>query len=426
MSKKKILFLPAGGGLAHVGRCAELARELRKRGFQVFFGIGKWAKIVLEKEGLPFTVIPEVSREIFEKKIRRFNLSVFTLRMIEDFVKAELTLYKKQKPSLVVADTRPTAFISTKVAGIPLVTIAATEATPFYDFKKTKIRLPSYWSRFLPKRLINILEKERGEDFLKKITPPLIRLMMADQLFRSNLVLLKHKLKPLIDPLEGFLGDLTFLLDPPFFKPVKPLPQNVKIVGPIFWRGVTKLPSWAKKIEKGKREGRATVYLTAGGTGDKKIFEQCLEFLSKTPYQVIATIGNTAPLSEIRAPKREGIFLTDFLPGDWAMKKADLVIFPGGNSTCYQALLAGCPQIGIPTNIDQEDNLNQLEKLGTAVLIDPFRELSKKRLLESIKKILADKKYRANTVRLQKKLSESGGVKKAADLIEGFLEGRQV
>jgi len=415
--KKKIVFLPAGLGLAHTGRCVMLAKELKKRGFDIFFGVGEHAKIVLEKENFPFKILPEGSFETYEKKIRRLNPSIFTFRMIKDFVKAEISLFEKETPSLVVADSRPTAFVSTKIAQIPLVSITGTQVTPFYDFKETKIRFPSYWSRFLPKRLIKLLEKKQGENFLKKIVPPLFKLLTAEQLFKFNLVLLKFKKQPVTSFLDFFLGDLTLLLDPPFFRPVKPLPDNVKIVGPIFWQGVGRLSSWVEKIEKAK----ITIYLTAGGTGDKKIFEKCLEFLSETSYQIIATIGNTAKLSEVKVVKRKEIFLTDFLPGEWAMKKADLVIFPGGNSTCYQALYNGCPQIGIPVNIDQEDNLSQLLKLGTVITIDPFKELDREMLLKSIGKILTDKKYRENTKKLQKKLLKYNGKKTAADLIEKFL-----
>lgn len=421
MKRGKILFLPTGLGLAHTGRCAVLAKELKKRGFEVFFGVGEHAKVVLEKEGLPFKILPEVSVEIYEKRFRRLNPSIFTKEMIEDFVDSELALFEKEKPSLVIADTRPTTRISTKIAQIPQVSLAGTETTPFYDYKKAKIRLFLYWSRFLPKRIVRILEKEQGENFLKKIGLPLLRLITAEQLFKFNLVLLKFKQKPITDFFEFFLGDLTLLLDLAEFKPVKKLPNHVKFVGPIFWPGVKKLPSWVKKVEKGKKEKRVTIYLTAGGTGDKEIFEKCLKILSETLYQIIATIGNTARVSEIKAPKREGIFLTDFLPGEWAMKKADVVIFPGGNSTCYQALFSGCPQIGIPVNIDQEDNLNQLVRLGTAIVIDSYKELSSEILLKSIKKILENKKYRENSKILQKKLLRYNGKEKAADLIERFL-----
>lgn len=422
MKRKKMLFLPTGLGLAHTGRCAVLAKELKKRGFQVFFGVGEHAKIVLEKEDLPFKILPEFSFEVYEKKLRRLNPVIFTKKMVEDFVLAELSLFEKEKPDLVLADTRPTAFVSTRVAQIPLVSLVNTEVTPFYDFKKAKLSFPLYWSRFLPKRLVTILEKKEGENFLKKIASPLLKLLSADQLFKFNLVLLKFKKKPVTNFFEFFLGDLTLLLDPLFLKPVKPLPENVKVVGPLFWHGVKKLPTLVEMVERGKKEKRVTIYLTAGGTGDKEIFEKCLKILSQTSYQIIATIGNTAKLCQIKVPKREGIFLTDFLSGEWAMKKADLVIFPGGNSTCYQALFAGCPQIGIPVNIDQEDNLNQLARLGTTVVIDPYKELSSKTLLKSVKKILENKKYEENTKRLQKILLRYNGKKNAADLIEKFLE----
>ena len=103
------------------------------------------------------------------------------------------------------------------------------------------------------------------------------------------------------------------------------------------------------------------------------------------------------------------------------MRQAQAVIFPGGNSTCYQAISAHCPQIGVPVNIDQEDNLNQLVRLGTAIVLDPFK-IDRKRLLGAVEKIIDEEKYRQKTRKLAKVLARYNGKKKAADLIEKFLK----
>ena len=50
---KKIFLLPAGIGLAHIGRLVMIARELEKLNAQVIFGAGSDAVALLKRMQLP-------------------------------------------------------------------------------------------------------------------------------------------------------------------------------------------------------------------------------------------------------------------------------------------------------------------------------------------------------------------------------------
>lgn len=413
MKKKKILFLPAGIGLAHVGRCTSLAKELKTRGYDIFFGIGKHSSIVVEKEGFPYQLISEVAWEIYEGKFRKLNPSIYSFEMIEKFVKEELALIRQEKPDLIVADIRPTAKISASIAKIPLVSILNVDASRYYDYSKVKIRFPGYWFSKLSPVLRDIIDSKVSETILKKVAPFFLRTFTLEQLVKFNFVLIKYNKIPLFSFLDFFLGDTSILVDIPQLRPVRKLPAQVHLVGPIFWEGAKEFPNWSNKLNSKK----PMIYLTISGTGDKKVCQKIVDNLKDEQYQVVVTVGNVCRTSDIRMPGRSDFFITQFVSGAWIMSKASVIIFPGGVSTAYQALKAGVPQIGIPVNLDQEDVVNQLVRLGTAVMIDPY-SFDKKKLLDSIHTVLEEKSFKKSTLKIKKIMLQYNGVKTAADIIE--------
>src|SRR4029077_7447080 len=75
-------------------------------------------------------------------------------------------------------------------------------------------------------------------------------------------------------------------------------------------------------------------------------------------------IITTAGLADI--PSSRNIFVYDFLPGEAAMRAADVTICQGGSGTVNQAIAAGCPFVGIASTSDQEWNLDRALRLGLA------------------------------------------------------------
>jgi UDP:flavonoid glycosyltransferase YjiC (YdhE family) len=219
-----------------------------------------------------------------------------------------------------------------------------------------------------------------------------------------------------LDPFQILLGDLNLILDLPEYRPLRELPDNTKIVGPIFWEAKCKLPKWAKEIDKQQK----IIYVSASGTGDREVFIKTLEFLQETDFTVVATTGNTLKPSSVNI-KNSNIFITDYLPGDWIMKKAAVAIFPGGNGTAYQALHYGVPQVCTPLHLDQEDNANQLERLGTGLVINPYVNFSQDALLNAVGRVVVDKKYKINAMHFQKVISGYNGVQTAAKEIVKFM-----
>lgn len=418
-TKKKILFLPIGIGLAHIGRLLVLAKELKKRGYEVVFGAGGQAPEVIKRESLPYRLLPELPRKALTKA-RKADPVIYTLGTIERFVEAELKLYEQEAPDLVIADARATAKISTRIAKLPLVTLNNVNVTKFYDYSRAGFPIPSqFMGRFIPQKIIKSLEWEWVQkNVLSKIGTRLVETILLKELLKFNIVLLKNNRRPLKSLYELFMGDLTLLCDAPFFRPTKKLPAGVTSVGPIFWEPKVKLPSWAKRISTKKPE--EIIYLTAAGTGDDKLFTELLGYLTKQPLTVIATTGNAIEAEKVVKKKWGNAYITQFLPGSWAMEKSELVIFFGGNSTAYQALASGTPQIVLPTHVDQQDNARQLKRLGTAITLSPHN-LSKRVVSDAISKVLEDKSFKKRAEKYKDLMGKYNGPRNAAQEIEKFL-----
>lgn len=414
---RKALFLPVGIGLAHVGRMAVLAKELQKKGIRVVFGAGGDAIPILKRENLPFKTLLEFDRKVYDEKVKKNNPFVYTRRLVEEFVNDELRLYRKEKPDVIVYDTRLTAKISAVIAGIPTVSITNVDATPFYDFSQVKFPSQTVFARFLPVKTLSLLQQKYSQRLLSRIGPNVLKAILLGEIIRLSPALFKLGFRLSFDPYQFFLGDLTLLADIEEYRPIKKLPGGVKIVGPIFWDGSEELPDWQKSIE-----GRSDIiYVTAAGTGDKIIFLKTLEYLKDSDFTIVASTGNTLKLSEVNVsyPK---LFVADFLPGSWIMSKAKLVIFPGGNATAYQALYHGVPQICTPFHFDQEDNANQLERLQTGIIVNPYHNFTKRVLLKAVRKILYSRKYYKNAQKIREILKRCDGKKRAVEEIIKFLK----
>jgi UDP:flavonoid glycosyltransferase YjiC (YdhE family) len=415
----KILFIPMEYGIAHTGRLLMVAKELSKLKHEIVFSAGPLTKTLLKSENIRYEILPEISKEALTK-LQNLKTNFYSVNTIEHFVDSELELYNRLQPDAVVSDLRATVKISTKIAKIPHITVNNANVTKYYDYSQAKFPVPTFFlSEFIPAYLVQQLERKWiNHNIVSRLGPPLVNTLLAEQFVKFNFVLGKHRKKPIRSFYDFLEGDLSLISDASFYRPLKKLPQHVKQVGPIFWQPEIKLPPWQKKVIDHKKNGGKVVYVTLGGTGDKSVFEQVLNNLSDFPALFVATTGNVAKPSQIDTPLN--CIITNYLPGDWIDSYSDAIIFFGGNLTAYQALANGVPQLVLPLHVDQQDNANQLNRLGTGITLNPYK-LSKKVLIQNLSLILYDKIYKEKTAKYQMLLKKLNGPKKAAKEINSFL-----
>jgi len=109
---------------------------------------------------------------------------------------------------------------------------------------------------------------------------------------------------------------------------------------------------------------------------------------------MVATAGASA---DIKPTDR--VFVSDYLPGDLACQRADLVICNGGSPTTHQALAAGKPVIGVPANLDQHLNMMEVTREGAGVTV-LTEHCHGKRLGDAMRTALGDAELKRNAERL--------------------------
>src|SRR5262245_56090499 len=119
----RVLFVAEAVTLAHVSRPLALAQALDRDRYVIEFACGDaWANLV-DTAGFPRHRIPTISPDQFASRLGTGE-RLYREGEIADYVKAELALFERTRPDLVVGDFRVSLRISTAVARLPYVALA--------------------------------------------------------------------------------------------------------------------------------------------------------------------------------------------------------------------------------------------------------------------------------------------------------------
>ena len=392
--------MPDGNFLSHTSRPLEIAKILRKTGYDIVFaGDGKYMELP-RKNG--FQTFPIVTLDPGPSLVvsRKGRVNHYSYELMEECVREEMKLFERVKPDVILADWRHSISTSCELAGIPLVAIMNASWTNYYTI-----------SLIAPEHFI------MTQFFGKRVTTwfmPLIKKVVITFDIRPINKYRRHRgLKPLRNFWDVLKGDLNLLVDIPEYGPTKDLPSNFHPIGPIFWEPDVPPPEWLKKLDA----ERPTLYFTMGTTGYPRFFNQALEIYGNTDFQCIITTAGLAKLNNVP----DNFFVVDYAPGSKIMEKSDIVVCHGGNGTIYQAMSNGVPIIGIPTMHDQEFNLDRVEDLGIGIHLSELK-FKPKHLVEAVDKIMTEKSFREHANRYKKILAKYNGPATGAQLIDAYLK----
>lgn len=392
----RLLLMPSGVGLAHLGRLLLIADALRKRGHAVAFAYGGRHGDLIEGAGVPCFAVAEVEVSDFAANV----YALYTPVLVERALEEERAVIGAFRPDAVIADFRPTAAISSRTAGLPLVQIKNLCLTKQFDvaglFLDRHRRPWRYWSARLLARAIQGRQRRNRARVL------------AEAAHRRGLA-------PR-DLYDFFQGDLNLIADLPEFAGPCELPQSTRFVGPLVWEGPSReLP--ADLLERAGEGG--VIYATTGNTGRPEVLDVVAETLGKRgDLRVILTTG--AYGSPERYASYAGVRAWRFLPGSAAMRRADVAIHCGGSGTTYQSLGSGLPSVVIPTNNEQRINARLVAKHRVGVALD-VASLSAERLRAAVGRVLGESSYRERTQSFQAVLAGWDGPALAVEAIEEFL-----
>ena len=402
----KILALMNAHALAHVSRPLEIAKVLRNRGHEIIFaGHGKYLEIA-SIDGFETIELPYISAEQVVEAVRTQRLDqLYREEQISEYIEAELTLYKRLHPDLVLIDNRPTAVTSAELMGIKTMSIlnvhmSQHKAIPFHSFRNVS-RLGAYVPFKYLDRIENIIESF----FVNK-------LVMGDIGKLRRRSGLKKKF--------GFAneeGDVNLFPDLPEFNPVSKLANNAHYIGPLTWHNELPPPPSLKQLDDSQR----CIYFTIGSEGLDELIENIALFSIEDIPIIIAT-GKMNKQSDYSLP--DNVYFEEFVNTDTILPRCDLVVCHGGNGTIYQALSYGVPIVGIAMHEEQYYGLKRVNnlELGIGLHVRELRKSGFQLLAQAIKQVMQNAKYRQNAKRMQKLILQNGdSAKKAADIIDSCL-----
>ena len=184
-------------------------------------------------------------------------------------------------------------------------------------------------------------------------------------------------------------ADQTLYADVPELVHTENLPPHHQYLGPVLWSGPVARPDWWDSVPN----DRPIIYVTLGSSGSPSIFSTVLQVLADLDVTVLGAKAGYAiePATGGRA------FLADYLPGAEAAARASVVICNGGSPTSHQALAAGVPVLGIPSNLDQHLNMQGILKYGAGQALRAD-SLCPRSVRESVQALL---KSRSSTLQAQ-------------------------
>lgn len=400
---KRVLFVAEAVTLAHVTRPMMLAEGLDKRLFEVHFASTLDSKARLKSSDFRFWPIESVSPERFLKTLAS-GKPVYDEETLQSYVNEDLKLIKAVQPDFVIGDFRLSLSVSCHESGMPFASI-----------------VNAYWSEYSLVKRYPIPDLPLTRTFGVGL-PNSVFQVIRPWVFKYHARPLNHVRKrygmpPLKNLLQTYtMADHVFYADIPHLFPTCSLPANHHYLGPIIWSPSADLPPWWSELEPEK----PTVYVNLGSSGPVQTLSTLTDTLASLPINVVlGTAGRwTAP------SRHSNLWVADFLPGDKVSRQAALVICNGGSPGVYQALAAGVPIIGIPSNMDQHLVMQALVHAGAGLAIRS-EKITKKNLARAVMEVLKNPYYRRKAGELQKVLNETSATKNFSSLMNKLLLSEQ-
>ncbi|WP_137937747.1 glycosyltransferase [Chitinivorax sp. B] len=346
--RKKVLFIAEAVTLAHVGRMLSLSQALDRAGFEVMVACDPRYQGATGSTTLPLTDIHTIPSQQFFNALDK-GTPIYQVQDLIRYVEEDRALIQSFKPDVIVGDFRLSLSASARLEKIPYITLSNAYWSPYADIDYLVPDIPAT-------RLLGVTIAQKLFDWVRPIAFAQHATAINRMLRHFNLPECKRDLR-----VAYTQADYTLYSDLPELVPTKLLPDNHRFIGPVQWAPNVPRPPWWESIPANK----PIVYVNLGSSGHGKLLPEVLETLDEMPITVIAASAGRVELKHLASNE----FVADFLPGDQAVKLASLVICNGGSPTCYQALAAGKPLIGIPINLDQYLNMSLMSRAGTGILI---------------------------------------------------------
>jgi len=346
LPRRRIAIFAEAVTLAHVARPLALARGLDPERYDVTFVCDPRYADFLAAEPWRIHWIDSISGERFRDALAK-GRPIYDAATLQRYVDDDLAVIDAVRPDVVVGDFRLSLSASARLAAIPYAAICSTYWSPY---TRQHYSIPDH-------PLVGMLGLATAQVLFDVFRP----LAFAHHTRPLNRVRRSRGLPSLGLDLRRTYTDADWVLyaDPPELVATERLPANHRYLGPVLWSPPVAPPAWWADLP----DDRPVVYVTMGSSGSQHDLATALDALSGVDCTVIAATAGGGPVS-VRSSRQ---FVADYLPGEAASQRAQLVVCNGGAPTSQQALAAGRPVLGIARNLDQHLNMQCIERAGAGV-----------------------------------------------------------
>ena len=164
------------------------------------------------------------------------------------------------------------------------------------------------------------------------------------------------------------------------------------------------------------------IYFSLGSTGgmDVQLMKRLVAILAKSKHRFIVSKGPMHDKYELA----DNMWGQKSVPQTQVLPVVDLVITHGGNNTVTETFTYGKPMIVMPLFYDQWDNAQRIHEKGFGIRLDP-RLCTEQELLESIEKLLNDKKLNDKLKNISNRIQSENRLSKLPKLIERLVNNKE-
>jgi len=405
LDKKRILFMAASCGEAHLYNCMQLGNALNTEGHTTAFIIGSTQRQIAKDLGI--NEIYEVLDICYLAESEWGLFETITERdYIERCLSDEKEVIEEFRPDLIISDFRLTTGISAYIHNIPWVSMLAQL---WY--------LPGY--RFL---LQDVFERSG----LDTISAESIDLRFQQLAKKLNWLIEKIKMTEITDLMQLHISPFcTLLRTIPVFVGGCLLPENFRIVGPFFPREIEKQPTNEVGIQLRRHNmniepHRKTIILRLSGliidkSGAEKWVKKVKQLFTSTEFQLIV-VGDS---SRKTICGEDNVIVSSFIPFELVFQLDSIALVSnGGLNTTSQAIAWEVPHLVIPTQVENEYNAFIVKELGVGDVLFPPFETSPEVAFEKINNLFNDKSYKLSLNKTKKYFDEFLGVPTAIECLK--------
>lgn len=377
--RTRVLFIPEGVTLAHVGRMLTLASALNPTQFDVQFACAdRYIKQVGET-GLTCHPITTISTHRFLRALY-YGTPMYDGQVLARYVNDERDLISQICPDVVIGDFRLTLDFSAALEQVPYINIVNAYWSPYRA--QTDYPTPD-----------SLATKLLGVTIARHLLSPIFsRILQPFNALARKLGL------PTYDNLHALYANGPYVgyPDAPELVPCRTLPSHHRYLGPVLWSPNAPTPAWWNDIP----EQGPCIYLSMGSSGSHRALKTIISALSDLPVRVLYSSAG-APIPP-QLPSN--FYAAPFLPGNACMARSTLAIHNGGSGSVYQALTNGTPMLGVPGNLDQYLSMQHVVDRNCGMLLRSGN-LTSRQVQGTVETLLEDPGIRRSAEHLQSSIA---------------------